>query len=443
LHAAVLALLTLGGGVQPQFGVPLAGLTPDLLTRFQNGKTAFEAAEDVPGGLGPVFNDTACANCHNQAAIGGGNDRLETRYGRVTNGVFDPLTQFDGTLVHARGIGRFNGVNFVGEVVPPEANVAAGRRVNPLFGLGLVDAVPDQFLKDLAQFEQEFTPATAGRANVVTDVASGQPRVGRFGWKCQIGTVLTFSANAYQNEIGVTTPFFPNENCPQGDCALLAANPAQTNPNDTNETPMMFAFFITFLAPPPRLPHTRGAQVGEALFLAIGCADCHLPAMRTGPNAVAALNNVAFFPFSDFLLHDMGSLNDGIAQGGASTHEMRTAPLWGARVRTSFLHDGRAKTLQDAILAHDGQGLAARNRFASLRAHEQALLLEFLDTLSAPAMAALGNCPEIKSAFAERRHVPSRSEGRLCREVILSLFLSAVEDSATLGSSVNRGKCNP
>jgi CxxC motif-containing protein (DUF1111 family) len=94
---------------------------------------------------------------------------------------------------------------------------------------------------------QDLTPETAGRANVVTDVASGQPRVGRFGWKCQIGTVLTFSANAYQNEIGVTTPFFPHENCRQGDCALLAANPAQTNPNDTNETPIMFADFIKSL----------------------------------------------------------------------------------------------------------------------------------------------------------------------------------------------------
>jgi CxxC motif-containing protein (DUF1111 family) len=339
------------------------------------------AAEDVPGGLGPVFNDTACASCHNQAAIGGGNDRLETRYGQVIDGVFNSLTQFDGTLVHARGIGRFNGVDFVGEVVPPEANVVSGRRVNPLFGLGLVDAVTDQALQDLAQLEQAFSPQTAGRVNVVTDVASGQPRVGRFGWKCQIGTVLTFAANAYQNEIGVTTPFFPNENCPQGDCALLAANPAQANPNDTNATPMMFADFISLLAPPLRQPPRRRARVGETLFVAIGCADCHTPALRTGPSEVSALNEVIFFPFSDFLLHDMGSLNDGIAQGGASPHEMRTAPLWGARVRTSFLHDGRSATLQDAILAHDGQGRAARDRFAGLNEHKKQEILEFLGTL--------------------------------------------------------------
>jgi CxxC motif-containing protein (DUF1111 family) len=378
---ATLTLVMMGGDLLPTFGDPLRGLTPDLRTRFQAGKTAFVAAEDVPGGLGPVFNDTACANCHSQGAIGGGNDRLETRYGQVIDGVFNPLTQFDGTLVHAKGIGLFDGVNFVGEVVPPEANVVAHRRVNPLFGLGLVDSVPDQFLKDLAQFEQDFTPATAGRANDVVDVASGQPRVGRFGWKCQIGTVLTFSANAYQNEIGVTTPFFPNENCPQGDCALLAANPAQTNPNDTNETPMMFADFITFLAPPPRRPLTYEPKRGEGVFLQIGCVDCHFPAMRTGSNEVAALDDVEFFPFSDFLLHDMGSLNDGISQSGATGHEMRTAPLWGARIRTSFLHDGRAKTIRDAIIAHDGQGLAARNHFASLPAREQAQLLEFINSL--------------------------------------------------------------
>src|SRR5215469_10177691 len=97
LAVTSLALLTIGGGRQPDFGDPLPGLTRDQLARFRAGKSAFVAAEDVPGGLGPVFNDTACANCHSQGAIGGGNDRLETRYGQVTNGVFNPLTQFDGT----------------------------------------------------------------------------------------------------------------------------------------------------------------------------------------------------------------------------------------------------------------------------------------------------------------------------------------------------------
>jgi len=306
---AALALLTMGSQPQrqPQFGDPLPGLSPDQLARFQTGKTIFERVFTPPEGLGPVFNNTSCANCHNQGAIGGGSNTLETRYGQVIDGVFNPLTQFDGQLLHTKGIGKFNGVDFVGEVVPPEANVVARRRTNPLFGLGLVNAVPDQSLMNIAQYQQEFTPETAGRALVLTDIFSGQPVVGRFGWKNQIGTVLTFSGNAFLNEMGITTPFFPHENPPGGDVALLAANPALTNPNDTTEAVMQLADHTTFLAPPPQRPFTLDANRGERVFHAIGCANCHLPKMTTGPNEVAALDEVDFFPYSDFLVHDMGA----------------------------------------------------------------------------------------------------------------------------------------
>jgi CxxC motif-containing protein (DUF1111 family) len=299
----------------------------------------------------------------------------------VINGVFDQLLNLDGQLLHSKGIGLFNGVDFVGETVPAIANVVAQRRTNPLFGLGLVDAVPDESLEELAALQQEFTPATAGRALVVTDVFSGLPRVGRFGWKCQIGTVLTFSGNAFLNEMGITTPFFPNENPPGGNKALLAANPALTNPNDSTVTVMQLNDHTTFLAPPPRKAQTRNASAGGALFAAIGCADCHVPALQTGPNAVAALDGVVFFPFSDFLLHDMGALGDGIVQSGAQGNEMRTAPLWGARVRTSYLHDGRARTVRDAILAHQGQGLTASNFFAALDEKAQDQILDFINSL--------------------------------------------------------------
>jgi CxxC motif-containing protein (DUF1111 family) len=378
---AALALLAMGGNPPPRFGDPLPGLTPDLLARFQTGKAVFDREFDVPGGLGPVFNDTSCTHCHNQGGDGGGSDTLETRYGRVTNGVFDSLTQFDGQLLHSKGIGEFNGVDFVGEVVPPEANVVSMRRTTPLFGLGLVDAVPDETLMELAELQQLFTPETAGRVNMQIDVFSGQPRVGRFGWKCQIGTVLTFSGNAFLNEMGITTPFFPNENPPGGNKALLAANPARSNPNDSTATVMQLNDHTTFLAPPPQKPLTRKSALGSLLFARIGCADCHTPALQTGPNPIAALDRVIFFPFSDFLVHDMGDLGDGIVQNGASGREMRTAPLWGARVRTSYLHDGRARTLQEAILAHDGQGQAARDRFAALDDHEQDQILDFINSL--------------------------------------------------------------
>ena len=260
---AAVVLFSFGGGAPPRFGDPLPGLPRDLLARFQAGKQAFETAIDVPGGLGPVFNDTSCVNCHNQAATGGGSDRLETRFGRVTNGVFDPLTALGGQLIQERGIGgpfQPGNVFFVGEVVPPQANVQAQRRTTPLFGLGLVDAVPDATLQALAQLEQTSTPDTAGRVNVVLDVPSAQQRVGRFGWKCQIATLLDFNGNAFNNEMGVTTPFFHVENAPQGDAVLLAANPARTNPNQLDNT-MVEAFtdFNTMLAPPPQLALTRGA----------------------------------------------------------------------------------------------------------------------------------------------------------------------------------------
>ena len=115
--------------------------------------------------------------------------------------------------------------------------------------------------------------------------------------------------------------------------------------------------------------------------MAIGCVNCHFPSFQTPSNSIAALNQVTFFPFSDFLLHDMGKLGDGIAQAGAGQTEMRTAPLWGVRVMTSFLHDGRASSLSQAILAHDGQGKAARNQFANLGKSDQNNLIAFLNSL--------------------------------------------------------------
>jgi CxxC motif-containing protein (DUF1111 family) len=181
--------------------------------------------------------------------------------------------------------------------------------------------------------------------------------------------------------MGITTPFFPTENPPGGNKALLIANPARSNPNDSTTTVMQLNDHTTFLAPPPRKPPTLKAEIGDVLFNAIGCANCHIPAMQTGPSPIPALDSVLFFPYSDFLVHDMGTLGDGIVQSGASGVEMRSAPLWGARVRTSFLHDGRAKTLEDAILAHAGQGRAARDLFAGLVDFERKAIIEFINNL--------------------------------------------------------------
>ena len=396
----VFVVFALGSGNSPTFGDPFSGLSTTLQTQFVAGQQNFESVETIAGGLGPVFNNNSCAACHSTPAVGGGSTTLETRYGTVTNGVFDPLTQYGGSLIHSQGIGLYNGVNFVGEIVPQPpavpggpATIVAKRRTTPLFGLGLVGAVPNSTFQAIAELEQQLTPETAGRVNVVSDVfADGQaPQqfAGRFGWKCQHGTLFGFAGDAYLNEMGITTPLVPDENCPQdptegylANCALLAANPASSNPNEPDNNDLtQFTEFMTLLAPPPQLALTAQAKRGAVTFAAIGCANCHLPALETGPNSIPQLNQVAFFPFSDFLLHDMGALGDGIAQSGAGQTEMRTAPLWGVRVLTSFLHDGRASTLSQAILAHAGQGQAARNNFANLSATHQADLVAFLNSL--------------------------------------------------------------
>jgi CxxC motif-containing protein (DUF1111 family) len=300
----------------------------------------------------------------------------------MTAGVFDPLVAFGGPQIQDHGIGRFNGVTFVGEVVPPQATIVAKRRTIPLFGLGLVDAVPDETFIQLAQEQTVNTPDTAGVVNFVVDPATGDNRVGRFGWKAQEPTLLAFVGDANVNELGVTSPLFPNENCPQGDCGLLAANPAVTHPNETtNEVIDQINDFVTFTAPPPAGQVGPNEEAGGTIFARIGCVNCHIPSLQTGVNTVAALDSVTFAPYSDFLLHDMGPLGDGIVQGQSTPTQMRTAPLWGLRFETTFLHDGRANTPDAAIRAHAGQAAAARMLYVNLNTAERQQVLAFLNSL--------------------------------------------------------------
>ena len=366
---------------QTLFGEPFANLTTEQLNRFLGGKDGFAEVETVEDGLGPVFNGTSCAECHSVPAIGGDSNIVETRFGTTTNNHFDALPQFGGSLIQSQGIGQIGSCNFVGESVPQQATIVALRKTTSLLGLGLVDNVPDKIFREIAQIEQKFLPATAGRPNIVKDVTTGRMAVGKFGHKAQVPGLKHFSADAYLNEMGITSPFFPTENCPQGDCSSVAACDPVADPEDDGSGVQAFTDFMTFLAPPRRGRITPQVLAGERVFFTIGCANCHLPALETGSNPIAALNRVTFFPFSDFLLHDMGSLGDGIEQGQAGGREMRTAPLWGLRVRTSFLHNGSAPTIEDAILAHDGQGQRARNRFSALNSKEMQSLMAFLKSL--------------------------------------------------------------
>jgi CxxC motif-containing protein (DUF1111 family) len=376
-----LAMAPLSERPAPDFGASLPGLTADELSRFQAGKAEFLQAETISEGVGPVFNDFSCANCHSLPAVGGSSTRVETRFGTLTaTGQFDPLTQYGGSLIQSQGIGNAGSCTYVAETVPPQATIIAGRRTTPLFGLGFVDAVPDLTFRLLAAVQTLDPDGVAGVVSVVTNLSTGQLAVGKFGWKAQVPTLLQFGGDAYLNEMGITNPQFPDESCPQGDCSYLSCNPA-TGLNDDGEGVQKFADFMTLLAPPPRGPITVAAILGEYQFLKTGCASCHTPTLITGPSPVTALHYVAFHPYSDFLLHDMGSLGDGITQNRATGRLMRTAPLWGIRKEPSLLHDGRAATFEQAITAHDGQAKKARDRFLKLSAFEKAQLIAFLNSL--------------------------------------------------------------
>jgi CxxC motif-containing protein (DUF1111 family) len=366
----------------PAAGDALAGLTAAQRSAFADGLADFKSVEEVADGLGPVFNERSCAACHTTPAVGGGSTRTVTRFSRRVNGVYDPLTALGGSLMQDHALGLADGVSHVfhPETVPAVATIVVHRRTTPLFGLGLVDATSDADFIALAQMQANRGDGVVGRVNMVDNIRAGMKTVGKFGWKAQVPTLFQFSGDAYVNEMGITTPDFPNENCPQGNCAELSFNPAP-GINDDGSGPVLLTNFMSLLAAPPRAAQNRDIDDGEAQFDRIGCTACHVATMHTGANAIAALDRKTYHPYSDFLLHDMGSLGDDLEMGNSTGREMRTTPLWGLRFVTTYLHNGRATTLDQAILAHEGQGSGARDRYAALPAAVKSKLIAFLQSL--------------------------------------------------------------
>jgi CxxC motif-containing protein (DUF1111 family) len=372
---------------ETRFGQPLPGLPPSLVALFDAGRAEFDRRQTIADGLGPVLNGASCSECHSLGAVGGGSTNVVTRVGAMTKGVFDPLVKHGGPVLQVRWIGAREGAphEFRGEKVPLEASIVVHRRTTSLFGLGLVDATPDATFIALAAEQAARNDGTAGRVSMVDNLAAGMQTVGKFGWKAQNPTLFQFAGEAYLNEIGITNPFFAAENCPRGRCEDLRFNP-YPGLNDDGSGTKALTDFMTLLAPPARGPVTEAVLAGEAVFIRIGCEACHAQTLQTGAHENPALDRVTYHPYSDFLLHDMGSLGDGFPQGTTARREMRTAPLWGLRlipgsIFPAFLHDGRARTIEAAIDAHDGQGKASRDRFTALGDEERAQLLAFLKSL--------------------------------------------------------------
>jgi CxxC motif-containing protein (DUF1111 family) len=401
--------------------------------RFNAARNTFAEVETIPSGLGPIFNADACGTCHQNGALGGAGQQVEARYGKLTNGLFDAMESTGGSLRQLFGIGGFNvgGLNCQSgsDANPaPGATIFAGRLTTPLFGLGLVDSLPDAAFDTLSGREPAAIQGVVNRVRIVlanpADPAqtNGATRVGRFGWKAGVSNLAQFSADAYLNEMGITSTHC-NRGVPNRAFALEnRANRAPTNaiidgcPDDaepgvdddevqlSNGCPngldalhpdvADFTFFMAHLAPPPAPAITPGSSQdrGRTLFnsSALGCTGCHRTDgdvfVSTAAGGVPA--GIVFAPYSDFLLHDMGTLGDNIGNTGDSvavTRRMRTAPLWGLHSRNKLLHDGRTTDRAAAVAAHNGgpngQGTAAAAAFAALTQPQQNDLVNFLGAL--------------------------------------------------------------
>ncbi len=364
-------------------GDPIPGLTPIEVTEFRLGLDDFTEVETAEEGLGPAFNGTSCAVCHNVPAIGGGGLVLEVRAGyRDASGAFAGLNAAGDTLVHLFSIPSHG----CQPQMPSAVNVIARRAPIPLFGAGLVEAIADETLLALEDPLDRNGDGVSGRAALIVDSATGERRIGRFGWKAQHATLLTFGADAYRNEMGITNDVFRDEVSFGVEDAVMRRCDPIPDPEDVVDPVTRrrgidnFESFMRLLAPPARRAVDEAGREGERLFAAIGCATCHVPSLTTARHANPLFDRRSVDLFSDLLLHDIGT-GDGIAQGAAEPHEIRTPALWGLGLRKPFLHDGRASTIEEAIELHGGEAALARQGYTRLEAADRVKLIAFLRSL--------------------------------------------------------------
>src|SRR6188768_434545 len=245
-------------------GNPLDGLTAEQQQAFLDGQEAFEEEEALADGLGPVFNEKSCAICHSVGGVGGSGVQFEVRAGRFENGTFDSLVPQGGQLFDLFSVNSLPGnvrqaipnctLARTGESIPANSNVRTQRRTTALFGLGFVDATPDSTFVALAAAQP---PAVRGKLNSVFNIAAGTTTAGKFGWKAQVPTLFQFSADAYLNEMGITSPQFPNEQPPNGISALVADCDIVADPEDDGDDVVAFTNFMQLLAPVPHFPRMR------------------------------------------------------------------------------------------------------------------------------------------------------------------------------------------
>lgn len=377
VFTAILMLhLTAGCSKPPRLGEPLDDLTREQRDRFERGRRIFERVFIPETGLGPLFNAASCVECHEDPVPGGAGDVAEVHASvLLPSGFCDPLVESGGPVfqLHTTPALR-EALGLDKEPVPPQAAVAT-RTAPDVFGFGLLDAVPDSTLLALADPGDADGDGISGRVNRFFD-----GRIGRFGRKALLPTLAEFNEGAFQIEQGVTVPAIPDEGTVGGLPIPEGVDPLP-EPELDAESVALVDDFVRFLAPPRPQKLSGEARRGEKIFRRIGCAACHVPKLRTGPHEVSPLAFRDIWAYTDLLLHDMGAELADICLAEALPSEFRTEPLMGLRHSESFMHDGRAKSVEEAILLHAGEAAAARDTFGSLSPADREALLEFLGGL--------------------------------------------------------------
>lgn len=389
-------------------GQPLAGLSAADMAAFERGRDAFLKDADTAAGLGPRFNLDSCVGCHSQPAPGGSSPARNPQIPVASRmGAINRIPEFirpDGPVRVVRfrrgPEGRPDGGVHSLFVISGRSDAPDGCRITqpdfsdadnltfriptPVFGMGLIEAIPGSTLRAslAASAERRTQLGIEGRFNT----SSSDGSISRFGWKAQHHSILLFSGEASNVEMGITNSLFPYERDEEAACASKAGpEDSADHERGTFANTEFFSQFMRFLAPPRPAPATPAIERGRTLFESTGCAACHTPTMRTGASTTPALNDRDVALYSDLALHRMGQrLADGITQGNARGDDWRTAPLWGLGQRIFFLHDGRTRDLVEAIQMHDSPGSEARTvirNFNALGNEARQDLIEFLRSL--------------------------------------------------------------
>jgi CxxC motif-containing protein (DUF1111 family) len=362
---------------------PIEGLTPEQLAQFIRGDVAFnDEIFTAETGLGPVFVATSCGTCH--AGDGKGHPFTTlTRFGQ-TDSTGNKFLHLGGPQLQNRAI-----YNYQAENIP--AGATFSKFTPPAnTGLGFVDAVSDADLLALSDPNDANGDGISGRPNWIkipsylairpNSITQGGRYIGRFGKKAAAYDLFHQTVNAYNQDMGIVSSYEPYD----------TYNGDMIDPEVSNKTVIDVVSYLKMLkAPIQRNTNDADVNAGKNIFIQINCGKCHVPEMRSGNSSIAALANKTFFPFSDFLLHDMGAqLNDGYTEGTAAAGEWRTPPLWGLGLSKNsqggkyfLLHDGRAKSIEEAITFHGGEAQQSKAAFEQLTAADKAKLVKFLESL--------------------------------------------------------------